>query len=66
MLNLLLLRIGGMKASILVRFSAVPSHITTAIQSTIGLSLWVYSVAAVVSLPKQFALYVQLPFLIPE
>lgn len=44
----------------------MPSHITTAIQSTIGIPLWVYSVAAVVSLPKQFALYVHhtLPCLI--
>lgn len=41
---------------ILVRFSAVPGHVTTAIQSTIGMSVWIYSVAAIVSLPKQFAL----------
>ncbi|KAI5475730.1 hypothetical protein MNV49_000892, partial [Pseudohyphozyma bogoriensis] len=51
-----LMREGGLKMIILVRFSAVPGHVTTAVQSTVGMSVWIYSIAAIVSLPKQFAL----------
>jgi hypothetical protein len=30
---------------IVVRFSAVPGHVVTAIQSTVGMSIWIYSIA---------------------
>ena len=53
----------------LVRFSAMPGHITTAIQSCIGISIWLYGVGAstrwssaadlsacFLTLPKQFSL----------
>ncbi|KAM0755534.1 hypothetical protein T439DRAFT_320226 [Meredithblackwellia eburnea MCA 4105] len=51
-----MMRSGGVGIIILVRFSAIPGHVTTAIQSTVGMSIWIYSVAAAFSLPKQFAL----------
>jgi hypothetical protein len=31
-------------------------HIVTAIQSTVGMSIWIYCIAAIVSLPKQLAI----------
>jgi hypothetical protein len=37
-------------------FSALPGHITTAIQSTIGVGLGLYSIACFLTLPKQFAI----------
>ncbi|KAK4702512.1 hypothetical protein P7C70_g3718, partial [Phenoliferia sp. Uapishka_3] len=51
-----MMREGGVGIIILVRFSAVPGHVTTAIQSTVGMSVWIYAIAATFSLPKQFAL----------
>ncbi|GAA6049735.1 hypothetical protein JCM3770_004433 [Rhodotorula araucariae] len=50
-----LMRHGGIGIIIIVRFSAVPGHVVTAIQSTVGMSIWVYSIAIIVSLPKQLA-----------
>ena len=41
---------------VLVRFSAMPGHIVTAIQSTIGVGLWKYGVACFLTLPKQFSI----------
>ncbi|KLO06843.1 hypothetical protein SCHPADRAFT_945770 [Schizopora paradoxa] len=49
-----IVRDGGLKVAIVARFSAIPGHFTTAIFSTCGMSFWVFSVAAVVSLPKHF------------
>lgn len=40
----------------MVRFSAIPGHVTTAIQSTIGISVWIFGIACAISLPKQLAL----------
>lgn len=39
----------------LVRFSILPSHLTTCIQSTIGISVWIFGIACAISLPKQLA-----------
>jgi len=39
-----------------VRFSAVPGHVVTAIQSTVGMSFWVYSLAMCVSLARSLSL----------
>ncbi|ORY58007.1 snare associated Golgi protein-domain-containing protein [Leucosporidium creatinivorum] len=50
-----LMRDGGLWIIIVIRFSAVPGHVVTAIQSTVGMSIWVYSIAVAVSLPKQLA-----------
>ena len=63
------MREGGLYMLCLVRFSAMPGHITTAIQSCIGISIWLYGVGAstrwssaadlsacFLTLPKQFSL----------
>ncbi|GAA5891633.1 hypothetical protein JCM6882_006151 [Rhodosporidiobolus microsporus] len=50
-----LMRDGGLWIIIVVRFSAIPGHVVTAIQSTVGMSIWIYSIAVIVSLPKQLA-----------
>ncbi|BGP08837.1 hypothetical protein JCM10049v2_004688 [Rhodotorula toruloides] len=50
-----LMRHGGLWIIIVVRFSAVPGHVVTAVQSTVGMSIWYYSIAIIVSLPKQLA-----------
>lgn len=39
----------------LVRFSILPGHLTTCIQSTIGISVWIFGIACAISLPKQLA-----------
>jgi len=51
-----LMRDGGLGMVILVRASAMPGHVCTAMQATIGIGVWVFTVACVVTLPKQFAL----------
>jgi len=51
-----IMRDKGLWMITLVRFSALPGHITTAIQSTIGISVWVFGIAVAISLPKQLAL----------
>ncbi|KAJ6632600.1 snare associated Golgi protein-domain-containing protein [Mycena sp. CBHHK59/15] len=47
-------RTGGFKIALIARFSAIPGHFTTAVFSTCGMSIWVFSIAAILSLPKQF------------
>lgn len=44
------------RSIIIVRFSAVPGHVVTAIQSTVGMSFWVYSLAMCVSLARSLSL----------
>lgn len=51
-----LMRDGGLGMVILVRASAMPGHVCTAMQATIGIGVWVFTVACLVTLPKQFAL----------
>ena len=50
------MREGGLPMLVLVRFSAMPGHIVTAIQSCIGIGIIYYAIAAFLTLPKQFAL----------
>ncbi|BGP16931.1 hypothetical protein JCM10213_007376 [Rhodosporidiobolus nylandii] len=50
-----LMRNGGLWIIIVVRFSAIPGHVVTAIQSTVGMNIFIYIIAIVVSLPKQLA-----------
>ncbi|KAJ7186822.1 hypothetical protein C8R46DRAFT_1342119 [Mycena filopes] len=47
-------RNGGFLVVLVIRFSAIPPHFATAVFSTVGISFWVFSVAAVLSLPKTF------------
>ncbi|KAK7028302.1 hypothetical protein R3P38DRAFT_2935271 [Favolaschia claudopus] len=50
------IRDGGLLIAIVVRFSALPAHFTTAVFATCGMPLWVFLLATVVALPKQLAL----------
>ncbi|KAJ7619391.1 hypothetical protein FB45DRAFT_930645 [Roridomyces roridus] len=49
-------REGGLRIAIIIRYSSIPPHLTTAIFSTCGMPFWIFLVAAVVSLPKQLAI----------
>ncbi|GAA5822389.1 hypothetical protein JCM10212_006828, partial [Sporobolomyces blumeae] len=48
-------REGGIVIIAVVRFSVIPGHVVTAIQSTSGMSWFKYSIAVIISLPKQLA-----------
>lgn len=48
-------RDGGFKIALVARFSAIPGHFTTAVFATCGMSVWTFSLAAFLSLPKQLA-----------
>ncbi|KAF7332971.1 hypothetical protein MVEN_02403100 [Mycena venus] len=52
----LIVREGGLVIPIIVRYSSLPAHFTTAVFATCGMRFWVFLVAAVVSLPKQIVL----------
>ncbi|KAF5346208.1 hypothetical protein D9756_011139 [Leucocoprinus leucothites] len=47
-------REGGFKIALVARLSAIPGHFTTAIFSTCGMGIIVFSIAAILSMPKQF------------
>jgi len=47
-------REGGLKIALIARLSAIPGHFTTAVFSTCGMNIFVFSLAAILSLPKQF------------
>ncbi|KAF8829897.1 hypothetical protein HHX47_DHR2000067 [Lentinula edodes] len=47
-------RDGGFKIALIARLSAIPGHFTTAVFSTCGMNVFVFSIAAILSLPKQF------------
>ncbi|KAH9937903.1 uncharacterized protein BXZ73DRAFT_22654, partial [Epithele typhae] len=48
-------REGGLFVPIIMRYSAIPGHFTTAVFATCGVSIWTYLISAALSLPKQFA-----------
>ncbi|KAF4583970.1 Tlg2-vesicle protein [Pleurotus pulmonarius] len=47
-------RDGGFKIALVARLSAIPGHFTTAVFSTCGMGIFTFSLAAILSLPKQF------------
>ncbi|KAI6012236.1 snare associated Golgi protein-domain-containing protein [Pisolithus marmoratus] len=49
-----LVREGGFKIALIVRYSAVPGHFTTAIFAVCGMNILVFIAAAILSMPKQF------------
>ncbi|KAM0749950.1 hypothetical protein T439DRAFT_315312 [Meredithblackwellia eburnea MCA 4105] len=51
-----LMREGGVGILTLIRYSFLPGHMVTAIMSTAGVSLFKYTIAVLLSLPKQLAL----------
>ncbi|KAI0656907.1 hypothetical protein C8Q70DRAFT_1075733 [Cubamyces menziesii] len=46
-------RQGGFKIAVIVRLSAVPGHLTTAVFASCGMNVFVFLGAAILSLPKQ-------------
>ncbi|KAI0788372.1 hypothetical protein C8Q74DRAFT_677364 [Fomes fomentarius] len=44
---------GGFKMAVMMRYSAIPGHITTAIFAAAGMNVLTFLIAAVVALPKQ-------------
>ncbi|KAK0553390.1 hypothetical protein OC846_001336 [Tilletia horrida] len=51
-----IVREGGFKVVLLARLSAIPGHFTTAVFATVGMSIWIFTLAAILSLPKQLAI----------
>ncbi|PVG04057.1 hypothetical protein CPB86DRAFT_747201 [Serendipita vermifera] len=47
-------REGGFKIALIARLSAIPGHFTTAVFSTCGMGIVVFTIAAILSMPKQF------------
>uniref|UniRef100_A0A8H7XRT8 Golgi apparatus membrane protein TVP38 n=1 Tax=Psilocybe cubensis TaxID=181762 RepID=A0A8H7XRT8_PSICU len=47
-------RDGGFKIALIARLSAIPGHFTTGIFSACGMGIIIFSIAAILSLPKQF------------
>ncbi|KAI0031118.1 hypothetical protein K488DRAFT_52753, partial [Vararia minispora EC-137] len=47
-------REGGFKIALVARLSAIPGHFTTAVFSSCGMGILTFSIAAILSLPKQF------------
>ncbi|KAI0761576.1 snare associated Golgi protein-domain-containing protein [Trametes elegans] len=48
-------RRGGFLMAVIIRYSAVPGHFTTAVFASCGMGFWTFFAAAFLSLPKQFA-----------
>ncbi|KAF5350923.1 hypothetical protein D9758_010543 [Tetrapyrgos nigripes] len=46
-------RDGGFWVALIARYSAIPGHFTTAVFSTCGMGIIVFSLAAILSMPKQ-------------
>ncbi|KAH6844582.1 snare associated Golgi protein-domain-containing protein [Chaetomium sp. MPI-CAGE-AT-0009] len=51
-----LTRDGGFWIVLVIRFSAIPSHFSTAVFSTCGVNFWAFAIATLVTLPKQIFL----------
>lgn len=47
-------REGGFKIALIARLSAIPGHFTTAVFATCGMGIFVFTLAAILSMPKQF------------
>ncbi|KAJ8591977.1 hypothetical protein M405DRAFT_788130 [Rhizopogon salebrosus TDB-379] len=47
-------REGGFRIALIARYSAIPGHFTTAIFAVCGMNIFVFILAAALSLPKQF------------
>ncbi|KAG9097184.1 Tlg2-vesicle protein [Ceratobasidium sp. UAMH 11750] len=49
------MREGGFIVAVIVRYSAIPTHVTTALFSVCGINYWVFLGSLVLSLPRQIA-----------
>jgi uncharacterized membrane protein YdjX (TVP38/TMEM64 family) len=47
-------REGGFKIALIARYSAIPPHFTTAIFAVCGMNIFIFMLAAALSMPKQF------------
>ncbi|KAG0151768.1 hypothetical protein CROQUDRAFT_650807 [Cronartium quercuum f. sp. fusiforme G11] len=51
----IVVREGGFWIAFLARLSAIPGHLVTPVFATTGMSLWIFSTATLLSMPKQLA-----------
>lgn len=51
-----IVRHGGFVVVIMARLSAIPGHFTTAVFASVGMSIWIFALAAFLTLPKQLAI----------
>ena len=49
-------REGGFMVILLARLSAIPGHFTTAVFATVGMNVFIFILAAVLSMPKQLSI----------
>ncbi|KAJ9101797.1 hypothetical protein QFC21_003136 [Naganishia friedmannii] len=49
-------REGGLKIAVMARLSAIPGHFTTVVFSTCGMSVWMFAIGTILSLPKNLAI----------
>lgn len=49
-----IVRQGGLVVAIVARYSFLPPHYCTAVFATIGMPFWVFTISAILSLPRQF------------
>ncbi|KAK0724849.1 snare associated Golgi protein-domain-containing protein [Lasiosphaeris hirsuta] len=62
-----LTRDGGFWIVLIIRFSAIPSHFSTAVFSTCGVNFWSFAIATLLTLPKQiFLVYLGVLLLEPN
>lgn len=47
------IRDGGFRIAFMARLSAIPGHLTTPAFAACGMSLWIFSITAIITLPKQ-------------
>lgn len=47
------IRDGGFRIAFMARLSAIPGHLTTPAFAACGMSLWVFTITAIITLPKQ-------------
>ena len=50
-----IVRTGGFLVVFLARLSAIPGHFTTAVFATCGMNIWIFVLAAILSMPKQLS-----------
>ncbi|CAO1621745.1 unnamed protein product [Parajaminaea phylloscopi] len=50
-----IVREGGFLVILIARLSAIPGHFTTAVFATVGMNIFIFTLAALLSMPKQLA-----------
>lgn len=50
-----IVREGGFMVILIARLSAIPGHFTTAVFATVGMNIFIFTLAALLSMPKQLA-----------